>query len=175
MSGAGQRSRVRLVTSPIVQDTAGGIAQVLGIMTDFARGDKMCVLLGEKIGRRHRAVRRKLLRARDVGRASCSRRFPIRSAMAWRRWSVSASLASSRSPEKPVSNYAVTGHLLYDDRVFDIVYAERQAPRRAGNHRRQQRLHRSRRAGLTCLKGYWTDAGTHDRCAWRTSLCWACR
>ncbi len=32
-----------------VQDTAGGIAQALGLAKDFARGDKMCVLLGDNI------------------------------------------------------------------------------------------------------------------------------
>ena len=64
-------------------------------------------------------------------------------------------------PQNPPSPYAVIGVYMYDAEVFDIVKTlQAVRPRRAGDHRRQQRLHRPRRDGVRrASSGFWGDAG----------------
>ena len=110
-------------------------------------------MLGDNIlGRTHRAVRRELPSARSAARGCCSRRWKTRAPAPSGRADLrerTDHLSSSEKPETRRSPYAVIGIYMYDAEVFDIVHdAQAIRPRRARDHRRQQRLHRPRRDGV---------------------------
>ena len=161
---SGAAVAISTATSPIVyQDTAGGIAQALGLAKDFARGDKMCVLLGDNIARRrHRAVRRKL-RARQGRGARILLKQSFDPAALWRGAGESrARHAHLRKARKSRSVTTPSRHLLYDDRVFDVV-STLEAIRVAASWKSDVSNAYIDRGelGFDVLRA-WTDAGTYD-------------
>lgn len=146
-----------------VQDTAGGIAQALGLAKDFARGDKMCVLLGDNIFEDDIG-----LNVENFARQGRGARILLKQVPDPQRYGV-AQIEGDRvtrifeKPEKPVSDFAVTGIYFYDDRVFDIVSTLRPSGRGELEITDVNNAYIDRgELGFDVLKGYWTDAGTHD-------------
>ena len=63
-------------------------------------------------------------------------------------------------PDDPPSSFGVTGIYCYDADVFEVIPtlgALRAG--RAGDHRRQQPLHRQGAMAYDVLEGFWGDAG----------------
>lgn len=146
-----------------VQDTAGGIAQALGLAKDFARGDKMCVLLGDNIFEDDIG-----LNVENFARQGRGARILLKQVPDPQRYGV-AQIDGERvtriyeKPEKPVSDYAVTGIYFYDDRVFDVVSTLKPSGRGELEITDVNNAYIDRgEMGFDVLKGYWTDAGTHD-------------
>jgi len=146
-----------------VQDTAGGIAQALGLAKDFARGDKMCVLLGDNIFEDDIG-----LNVENFARQGRGARILLKQVPDPQRYGV-AQIDGERvtriyeKPEKPISDYAVTGIYFYDDRVFDVVSTLKPSGRGELEITDVNNAYIDRgEMGFDVLKGYWTDAGTHD-------------
>ncbi len=146
-----------------VQDTAGGIAQALGLARDFARGDKMCVLLGDNIFEDDIG-----LYVENFARQGRGARILLKQVPDPQRYGV-AQVVGERvtrifeKPEKPVSDFAVTGIYFYDDRVFDVVSTLKPSGRGELEITDVNNAYIDRgELGFDVLKGYWTDAGTHD-------------
>jgi glucose-1-phosphate thymidylyltransferase len=146
-----------------VQDTAGGIAQALYLARDFARGDKMAVLLGDNIfeddiglyvercARQGRGARILLKQVPDPQRYGVAEIHGDRVRRIYEK------------PDKPVSDYAVTGIYFYDDRVFDIIASLKPSSRGELEITDVNNAYIERgQLGFDVLSGYWTDAGTHE-------------
>jgi glucose-1-phosphate thymidylyltransferase len=142
-----------------VQDEAGGIAQALGLAENFAGGDSMTVILGDNIFES------------DLSRAV--QNYPgegaqilIKKVTDPERFGV-AELKEDRivgieeKPEKPKSEYAVTGIYMYDSQVFEWIKNLKPSGRGeleitdVNNHYVSQG-----KMKFSVLDGWWTDAGT---------------
>lgn len=146
-----------------VQDRPGGIAQALGLAANFARGERLVVLLGdnvfedgiglyvERFARQGRGARLLLKEVADP------QRFGV------------AEVAGDRivgieeKPAQPKSRLCVTGIYMYDDRVFDII-AKLEPSGRGELEVTDVNNEYIRRAEahFDVLEGWWTDAGTFE-------------
>ena len=136
------------------QAQAGGIAEALGLCESFVDGDKVVVMLGDNIlGQSHRAVRPALRRASPAAAGCCSRRWKIRAICGiWACRSSARTTAwpsSARSPRRRPVRTPSSASTCTTPRCFrDRPRPEAVGPRRARDHRRQQRLRRSRAHGV---------------------------
>jgi glucose-1-phosphate thymidylyltransferase len=148
-----------------VQDTAGGIAQALGLAEGFVGNDKMCVLLGDNIFEESLAPHVELFRRED-----CQAKILISDVSDPQRYGVpefseaGKLVAIDEKPAKPKSIWAVTGIYFYDSDVFPVI-ARMIKPSARGELEitdvnntflRHGQLHYAK------MRGWWTDAGTHD-------------
>jgi glucose-1-phosphate thymidylyltransferase len=151
-----------------VQDKPGGIAQALGLAKSFVGTDNVFVLLGDNIfkdGTEHMAV------AYDNAcGGGCMRgaMVVLKKVSDPQRFGVATIRDGSvvkivEKPKKPESNLAVTGLYFYDHEVFNII--ETLEPSRRGeleitdvNNEYIRECHMS----YYMMKGWWTDAGTHE-------------
>ncbi len=158
--GSGSDFGVRL--SYEIQAEAGGIAQALGLAERFADGDSVAVILGDNIFEDDisahvasfvagaRLFLKKVPDAHRFGVAEIDRRS-------------GQVLGIEEKPEKPRSDYAVTGLYIYDHEVFDII--RRLKPSGRGELEITDVNNEYVRRGiLSCstIEGYWSDAGTFE-------------
>ena len=145
-----------------VQDEAGGIAQALGLAERFGRGGRLAVILGDNIFEElDRPVRRRLSPA-DQRRQGAAPGGPRSRALRRRRSPkgervVQHRREAERSAQPPRRHRHL---LLRRERLRGDRHAQAVRARRAGDHRRQQRLHRARRshASTCCPAGGPTPA-----------------
>jgi glucose-1-phosphate thymidylyltransferase len=106
------------------QERAGGIAEALGLAARFADGDQVLVLLADNIFERSIADSVDRFRAQPSGARILL--APVSDPAHLRHLGV-PELEGDRvvrileKPERPPSNYAVTGAYFYDASVFDVV------------------------------------------------------
>ena len=156
--GSGTEFGVRLTYE--IQETAGGIAQALGLAEGWAGDEPVAVILGDNIFQDD--VCREVASFREgamifLKEVPDARRFGV------------AELAGNRvvsieeKPEKPRTNYAVTGLYLYDTGVFSIIRSLKPSGR--GELEITDVNNAYLRKGTmqyAILKGYWSDAGTFE-------------
>ncbi len=144
-----------------VQDEAGGIAQALGLAENFAGDEPMTVILGDNIF--------------EAGLSKAIENFPgtgaqimIKKVEDPERFGVAELegdkiIGIQEKPEKPKSDYAVTGIYMYDSTVFDLIKNLEPSSRGeleitdVNNYYIKQGAMR-----YSILEGWWTDAGTPD-------------
>jgi glucose-1-phosphate thymidylyltransferase len=146
-----------------VQDTAGGIAQALGLARDFTRGDKCVVLLGDNIFEDDIGIYVERFARQGRGARILLKQVPDPQRYGVAEISGDRVVRIYEKPERPVSNYAVTGIYLYDDRVFDTITTLRPSGRGEMEITDVNNAYIERsQLGFDVLSGYWTDAGTHE-------------
>ena len=145
------------------QEGEGGIADALALAEHFADGEKVCVVLGDNIieGNIREAVEQF---RRQPGGAHLflkqvvdAERFGVAEIMNDRVVSI------EEKPNKPKSNYAVTGIYMYDNTVFDKI--QTLVPSGRGELEITDVNNAYIRDGnltFSKLEGWWTDAGTFD-------------
>lgn len=146
-----------------VQDEAGGIAQALGLARDFARGDKLVVILGdnvfedslglyvERFAKQGRGARLFLKEVEDP------QRFGVAELDGDKIVSI------EEKPANPKSNLCVTGIYMYDDRVFEIVSTLKPSGRGELEISDVNNAYIQRgECSFDVLSGWWTDAGTFE-------------
>jgi glucose-1-phosphate thymidylyltransferase len=146
-----------------VQDEAGGIAQALALAENFADDHPVAAILGdnifqaslktyaEKFAVQKRGARILLKQVRDP------KRFGV------------AELCDGKvvgiveKPDKPKSDYAVTGIYFYDATVFDIIRTLKPSGRGELEitHVNQHYVDTGRMS-YDIIEGWWTDAGTFE-------------
>ncbi len=158
--GSGSEFGVRL--SYEVQAEAGGIAQALGLAERFAGGDSVAVILGDNIfedditgpvASFRSGARLFLKRVPDAHRFGVAEIDPHSGTVRH----------IEEKPERPRSDYAVTGLYLYDPEVFRIV--RRLKPSGRGELEItdvNNEYVRNGRLSYSVLEGYWSDAGTFE-------------
>ncbi|WP_069133427.1 sugar phosphate nucleotidyltransferase [Rhodohalobacter halophilus] len=144
-----------------VQDEAGGIAQALGLARNFVGNDSMAVILGDNI---FESDLKSAVKTFDKTRASILLKKvddPERFGVA--EIDKEKIVSIEEKPQKPKSNYAVTGVYFYPSDVFDVIETLEPSGRGeleitdVNNHYVQ-----SGRMNFSIMKGWWTDAGTPD-------------
>lgn len=143
------------------QEGEGGIAEALSLAEHTARGQSICVILGDNI------IERNIVQSvADFRKSNKGAKILLKKVHDPERFGVpeiegSRILRIEEKPAKPMSPYAVTGIYIYDSTVFDKI----------------RKLTRSQRGELEItdvnnqyidegsmtwaeLDGWWTDAGT---------------
>ena len=145
------------------QEGEGGIADALALARHFADGQKTCVILGDNIieGSIRKAVEQFTAQAEGA-------HILLKEVQDAERFGV-AELAGGRivgieeKPQRPKSNYAVTGFYMYDATVFDKIRTL--VPSNRGELEITDVNNAFIREGtmtFSFLDGWWTDAGTFD-------------
>lgn len=146
-----------------VQDRAGGIAQALSLGKDFARGDKLVVLLGDNIFQDELGMHCERFARQGRGARILLKQVPDPQRYGVAEIQGDSIISIEEKPQTPRSPYAVTGIYMYDDRVFDIVSQLRPSARGELEITDVNNAYiRRGELGFDILEGYWTDAGTHD-------------
>ncbi len=146
-----------------VQDQAGGIAQALGLAENFARGERIAVILGDNIFqanlkkytdkyRRQKSGARILLKEVDN-----AERFGVAEIKG------SKIINIEEKPSKPKTNLAVTGIYFYDAAVFDIIKTLKPSARGELEVTDVNNAYiSSGQMEYDILDGWWSDAGTFE-------------
>ncbi len=146
-----------------VQDQAGGIAQALSLGRDFARGEKIVVLLGDNIFQDELGMYCERFARQGRGARILLKRVPDPQRYGVAEIEGTSIVSIEEKPLHPKSQYAVTGIYMYDDRVFDIVAQLRPSGRGELEITDVNNAYIKRgELGFDVLEGYWTDAGTHE-------------
>ena len=145
------------------QQGEGGIAEALDLAEHFARGERVCVILGDNLieGSIRGAVE-------DFRRQKSGAKILLKEVTDAERFGV-AELKEGRivgieeKPRKPKSNYAVTGIYMYDETVFRKI--KTLVPSARGELEITDVNNAYIREGnmtFAHLEGWWTDAGTFE-------------
>jgi glucose-1-phosphate thymidylyltransferase len=146
-----------------VQDEAGGIAQALGLAENFAAGQPLAVILGDNIFQAGLKTYAEEFVAQKTGARVLLKQVPDPYRFGVAEISDGRVLGIEEKPQKPKSDYAITGIYFYDASVFDIV--RRLKPSGRGELEITDVNNDYIRKGqleYDILDGWWTDAGTFE-------------
>ena len=143
------------------QENEGGIAEALSLAEDFAGGEKICVILGDNL------IEKNVRRPADAFREQKSgARIILKETTEARRFGV-AEIRDGRvvgieeKPQRPKSQYAVTGIYFYDGTVFDVVRTLKPSARNELEITDVNNAYIARgEMTYDLLDGWWSDAGT---------------
>jgi len=154
-----------------VQDEAGGIAQALGLASQFARDDKMCVILGDNIFQDSLKPF-----VEDFSSSSMKAKVLLQKVSDPERFGV-AEIEGDKiiniveKPKAPKSNYAVTGIYFFSPDVFEIIKTLKPSGRGeleitdvTNNYVKNGQM------SYNILENWWTDAGTFESLEKATEL-----
>ena len=154
------------------QEGEGGIAAALSLAEDFADRDSVCVILGDNIIQENLSVPVQTFRARgEIGAQVLLKEVPDPGRFGVAQMRLGRLIGIEEKPERPRSDFAVTGVYLYDNTVFDKCRALQ--PSRRGEleitdvnnaYIRENNMHYS------ILEGWWSDAGTFQSLLRATNL-----
>jgi len=153
------------------QEGEGGIAEALGLAEHVAKGQKICVILGDNIIERNIVQAVDDFRRQEKGAKILLKKVPDPERFGVPELEGDAIVRIEEKPAQPKSPYAVTGIYMFDETVFDKI----------------RTLNRSARGELEItdvnnqyiqegtmtwseLQGWWTDAGTIDSLRRATNL-----
>jgi glucose-1-phosphate thymidylyltransferase len=145
------------------QEGEGGIAHALALAEHFADGQKICVILGDNIieGSIREAAER--FRRQPKGAHILLKEVPDAERFGVAEIANGNVVGIEEKPQRPKSNYAVTGIYMYDASVFEKI--KTLVPSNRGELEitdvNNAYIHE---AALTFsfLEGWWTDAGTFE-------------
>ena len=146
-----------------VQDQAGGISQALGLAENFAHGSPVVVILGDNI---FEASLKKYVENFKAQRKGA--RVLLKQVQNPQRFGVAEILddkvtAIEEKPEKPKSDYIVTGIYFYDAAVFDIIKTLKPSGRGELEITDVNNAYIAEgQLAFDILDGWWTDAGTFE-------------
>ncbi|MFB0524087.1 MAG: sugar phosphate nucleotidyltransferase [Phycisphaerae bacterium] len=146
-----------------VQDEAGGIAQALGLAENFAHDRHLVVILGDNIFQDSLKNYANKFVAQKTGARILLKQVPNPQRFGVAEFSNGRITNIEEKPEKPKSDYAVTGIYFYDLSVFDII--RQLVPSARGEleitHVNDAYIKKGQLA-YDVLDGWWTDAGTFE-------------
>ena len=143
------------------QEGEGGIAEALGLAEHFAKGEPICVILGDNI------IEMNICKAVDKFRRQKSgAKILVKEVPDAQRFGVAEIqgdhvVGIEEKPEMPKSNYAVIGIYMYDNTVFEKI--RRLKPSGRGELEITDVNNFYVEEGTLTwetLQGWWTDAGT---------------
>ena len=159
MLGSGYEMGVKFTYR--IQDQAGGIAQALGLAGDFVGGEKCVVLLGDNIFEDQIIGFIKNFQLQKEAAKVLVKQVDDPERYGVAEFDGDKIIRIEEKPQKPKTNYCVTGIYMYDQSVFEIIKTLKPS------HRGELEItdvnnEYIRRGMLTydILQGWWTDAGT---------------
>lgn len=144
-----------------VQEEAGGIAQALGLAEGFVGDGSVCVLLGDNIFEDSLSLMNAYYPNKGAMVVLKQVDDPQRFGVAKLRNGTICKILEK--PKTPPSNLAVTGIYFYDNHVFDIIKTLKPSGR--GELEITDVNNKYIESGCMAywtMKGWWTDAGTHE-------------
>jgi glucose-1-phosphate thymidylyltransferase len=149
-----------------VQDTAGGIAQALGLAKGFAYGERICVLLGDNIfedslqpmvEHYNTVDRGAMVVLKDVPNPQ---RYGVAELMEKPGTKI---VGIEEKPKNPKSQLAVTGIYFYDQKVFKIIENLKPSDRGELEITDVNNVYIEwDELGYFRMDGLWLDCGTHE-------------
>ncbi len=143
------------------QQGEGGIAEALGLCEYFAKGESICVVLGDNI------IEKNICKAVDDFRAQKDgAKVILKEVSDPERFGVpeldgDKILNIVEKPSSPKSSYAVTGIYMYDNTVFDIIKTLKPSDRGELEITDVNNAYIDKGNLTWCeLEGWWTDADT---------------
>jgi glucose-1-phosphate thymidylyltransferase len=155
------------------QEKEGGIAEALSLCEDFADGGPVTVILGDNTTD---ADISKAVSTFETGARIFLKKVPDP-----KRFGVPVFdpkdkkkiIKIEEKPNKPKSNYAVTGLYIYDNRVFDLIRKCRPSGRGELEITDVNNFYiKEKSMDWAILSGFWSDAGTFDS-LFKSSAFWA--
>ena len=145
------------------QEGEGGIADALKLAEHFSDGQKIVVILGDNII--EKSIKKHVV---EFNNQKSGAKILLREASDPQRFGVAEIkdkkiISIQEKPEKPKSNYIVTGIYMYDSQVFDIV--KRLKPSGRGELEITDVNNAYIKMGnltYNILDGWWSDSGTFD-------------
>ncbi|WP_261302635.1 sugar phosphate nucleotidyltransferase [Paenibacillus andongensis] len=145
-----------------VQDEAGGIAQALGLANHFVGDDQMVVILGDNVFSDSITSFVHNFREQQKGAKILIQQVQDPSRYGVPELNGERIVSIEEKPQKPKSNYAVTGIYMYDCSVFEIVKTLKPSGRGELEITDVNNAYiKKNELTYDILQGWWTDAGTH--------------
>jgi glucose-1-phosphate thymidylyltransferase len=143
------------------QEGEGGIADALKLAEYFAGGEKICVMLGDNIIEYNFLEAVEDFKKREKGAKIILKKVPDPQRFGVPVLDGERVVRIEEKPEKPLSEYAVTGIYMYDNTVFDIARTLKPSARGELEITDVNNVYIERdQMTWDRLKGWWTDAGT---------------
>jgi len=159
-----------------VQEEAGGIAQALGLAEDFVGKDSCMVVLGDNIFN-NTGFHKNVLRDRKKDQATFFFKhqldnarfgvpvFKIKNKLKEKPWEVVVQklLRIEEKPQKPLSEFAVTGLYIYPPSVFKVIKTLKPSKRGELEISDVNNWYIKRnKCSFDFFESFWSDAGTVD-------------
>jgi len=159
--GSGKKLGVDL--SYDIQEEPKGIAHGLAVAEDFADNGSIALILGDNIYEDNLKNAVDDFKKQDKGAKIILKEVPNPKRFGVAEFKGDRIVGIIEKPEKPKSNWIVTGFYLYDNRVFDIV-KELKPSTRGEYEITDLNNHYLKEGTLSHYKtrGEWIDAGTFD-------------
>ncbi len=145
------------------QEGEGGIADALRLAEPWAKGDKICVVLGDNIIESDICEAAKNFEQQDTGAMVMLKDVPDPERFGVPVFENGRIVRIEEKPKKPLSSYAVIGIYFYDGTVFDRIRGLKPSGR--GEYEITDINNSYLAEGTlrhTLLEGWWTDAGTFE-------------
>jgi glucose-1-phosphate thymidylyltransferase len=145
------------------QEGEGGIADALRLAEPWAKGDKICVVLGDNIIEGDVRDAAKSFHQQDKGAMVMLKEVPDPERFGVPVIDNGRIVRIEEKPKKPLSSYAVIGIYFYDGTVFDRIRGLKPSGR--GEYEITDINNSYIAEGTlrhTLLDGWWTDAGTFE-------------
>jgi glucose-1-phosphate thymidylyltransferase len=146
-----------------VQDEAGGIAQALALAEDFAAGEGLAVILGDNIFQSGLKKYADKFVAQETGARVLLKQVQNAQRFGVAEISEGRVVSIEEKPEKPKSDFVITGIYFYDAPVFDIIRGLKPSARGELEISDVNNAYVARgQLAYDILEGWWTDAGTFE-------------
>ena len=145
------------------QDGEGGIADALRLAEPWAKGDKICVVLGDNIIEGDIRDAADSFHQQDKGAMVMLKEVPDPERFGVPVFDNGRIIRIEEKPKTPLSSYAVIGIYFYDGTVFDRIRDLKPSGR--GEYEITDINNSYLAEGTlrhTLLEGWWTDAGTFE-------------
>ena len=143
------------------QEGEGGIAAALSLTEHFASGDKIVVILGDNIIEASIKNAIKDFEKQQKGAKLFLKKVPDPERFGVVEFEGDKVINIEEKPEKPKTNYIVTGIYMYDNTVFDIIRGLHPSGRGELEITDVNNAYVKRgETTYDILEGWWTDAGT---------------
>jgi glucose-1-phosphate thymidylyltransferase len=145
------------------QEGEGGIADALRLTESFIEGEKICVVLGDNIIENNIISAKRAFEQQERGAHVVLKEVPDPERFGCPEIRDGSILGIEEKPQKPKSNYAVTGIYFYDNTVFEKIGQTKPSWRNELEITDVNNMYLAE-GTLThsVLDGWWTDAGTFE-------------
>ncbi len=146
-----------------VQDEAGGIAQALGLAESFSQRQPIVAILGDNIFKASLKDYADRFLSQKTGARVLLKQVPNPQRFGVALISDGKITGIEEKPEKPKSDYAITGIYFYDASVFDTIKGLKPSARGELEITDVNNAYIAKgRLAYDILDGWWTDAGTFE-------------